>query len=185
MLSTFTMHSTLALLLRVLQAHRQSCTLWAQLPSGASMRRSQEPCQAELVVMEGEVKICLISDLKSGRRLADGRIALDLLAHHEPLTWVIVSEGQASSPSYRASLHPDEPHTMSTEHSREFWSQHPARLHTPPSPSEREALPHRVRQVFLLIDGRRVLPDFVRVLSSSPDQLASILDQLAERGWIR
>ncbi len=183
-----TYHLSLPLLLRVLQAHQQNGMLLAVIPaetitfSGEKSDIIAGSARAELVVVKGMVTSCFIRDLHTGYLVLAGHLAFAVLARYEQLSWIVQPESYSSStpPQHHADMQPG-PHQPD-----ERWSQRLApRLRQPLGADAVETFSHRDRQLLLLVNGARHVPDFCRLLHCSPEQVCSTLDAFEKEGWIR
>jgi hypothetical protein len=173
----------LEMLLLVLQAHQHTGDLWATLPAGTlplpgnSFGKGKIAiiCQAELLVVSGQVHRCLIRDLQRSQIVIEGKPALDLLQQGEELFWVVrptLEDVASPARDYdEGSLTPP----LSQERG---FLRSPPRLLRPLRKRELDALPHRHRHVLLLVNGQRGVEDFCRMLSCSREQLLTVLDEL-------
>jgi hypothetical protein len=172
----------LALLLQILEAHGQTCTLWAEVPPGQLPAYSplHTTCQAEVVVMQGNVHTCLLRERESGQVLQEGRNAFEQLSHCGQLQWSVRPDGAASraTRSSRLSL------TSVSEEGRWVHRPPPQRVE-PLTPRQLETLARKHRQVLLLANGQRDVETLARMTHCSPEQLETILDDLAAWHLIR
>src|SRR5438270_9177404 len=90
----------LDMLLLILQSHQQTCRLRAEVPAGimatATNRlgkgKIQAHCQAELVVVQGQVQSCFIREQLKGQLMFQEQIAFELLQQCGVLRWSILPE---------------------------------------------------------------------------------------------
>lgn len=186
---------TLEMLLRVLNAHRQTCEVRAEVSAaiiaaaeGKSGRGKEHAiCVVELLVEQGQVRSCLVRDRQGGRVLVEGAKALTLSQQCGELFWRVRPKSQLASQRLRLGSEGNHEGTAPPQRStQQDWFQWP-----PPRwvrQIEREqfaALPYKLRQVLLLVDGRRGVAELNRILPSySPDQLVTLLGQLEAWGLI-
>jgi hypothetical protein len=178
----------LDMLLVTLQAHRQTCELFAVVPAGTlpapggrrERAKLQVPCLVELSVREGQVYTCLLRGHESGRVIAQGGAALDLLRSCEALSWSVREPQTSTAP----------PGPVASLDGHLSWSQ---RAGTKPRPArsafgltggQLASLPRKHRQVLLLLNGERGMEELCRILHCEPAQLTAILDDLAARHLI-
>jgi len=186
----------LEMLLAVLQTHQQTCVLWAAIPAGTlpavgtrfGKGKIPIPCQAELVVVQGRVSTCLIRAAQNRQVILEGKSALDCLEHCGELCWMVQPEqpihpshlfGSRSQDGWHAGLSPPSP----TPYER--WAEKPpSRINVRLDSKQVEDLPHRHRQVLLLVNGRRGIADVCRILNCSFEQLTAVLEDLEARHLI-
>ena len=172
----------------MLQAHQQDGTLWAIIPVASTALLDEKSgiiagsARAELVVVRGKVTSCFIRDLHTGYLVLAGHLALAVLDRYEQLSWIVQPESHSSftRPPRSTETHP------APRQPDERWVQQRApRLRQPLEAHAVGALSHHDRQLLLLINGVRHVPDFCRLLHCSPEQVCSMLDALEKEGWIR
>lgn len=166
----------LTLLLQILEGHGQTCQLWAEVPTGqfSIQGTPHTTCQAELVVVQGKVRTCLLRERETRHVLLEGRNAFEQLIRSGQLQWHVRPD-VSSSMLTRSSL--VSPAAVPEEGSRAQRS--PPQRAEPLPPRQVETLERKHRQVLLLADGRRDVKTLARMTHCSTEQLDAILEDLA------
>src|SRR5947209_17949717 len=116
---------TLEMLLRVLNAHRQTCEVRAEVSAaiiaaaeGKSGRgKERAVCVVELLVEQGQVRSCLVRDRQSGGVLAEGAKALTLSQQCGELFWRVLPKSPLASQLLRPDLKGSQGGTVSVQRS--------------------------------------------------------------------
>jgi hypothetical protein len=153
---------------QVMQEHRKTGFLFAELPSGVVGLR--EACRAEIKIMEGTIASCAIVG-NSGRRLA-GKEAAQGLARLGRLRWTFTpQQDTAAQPAVSVpvpgdlSAFPRRYVVYLDQQQMRNWS----RMH---------------RAVFALADGTKSVMKIAEILSTSPDLVEKVLRDLQSIGVI-
>jgi hypothetical protein len=186
---------TLEMLLRVLNAHRQTCEVRAEVSAaiiaaaeGKSGRgKAHAVYVVELLVEQGQVRSCLVRHRQSGGVLVEGAKALSLSQQCGELFWRVRPRSQFTSPLLRPGLEGSHGGAVLVQRSaqQDRFQRSPPRWVRQIEREQFAALPYKLRQVLLLVDGRRGVAELNRILPSySPDQLVTLLGQLEAWGLI-
>ena len=185
----------LEMLLFILRTHQQTCELRAMIPadmlplsmSRSSREKISHPCKAMLIVVQGQVQLCIIRDTQDAQMLFEGKQALARLEHCKELSWVVqpMHTDFAQLPFHRNHHDRGEAVRALQQADQEQWFlRPPPRLVKTLEKREIDDLPHKHRQVLLLVNGQRGISDLCRVLACSPEQLTTIFHDLETRGLI-
>jgi hypothetical protein len=162
---------------QVMHAHHKTGLLYADLPAGAV--GLSEPCQVEIVLQAGVIVSCFFVS-RSGRRIKDEE-APQKLTRLGKLDWTFVPQEDA-----RTEALPITPFTLPE------LAQTPSREHAG-FPQRLRHLKQREmvgwsrlhRMVFALADGTRSIEKIADMLSTSPENVRSVLRDLQFIGVIR
>jgi hypothetical protein len=177
----------LEMLLFVLQSRRQTCRLWAPIPTRimtATMSKLgkgniQTPGLAELLVREGQLQSCLIRDQRSSQTLFAGQMALELLQLCGVLSWYVQPELEAVLPLSPSPTVVNKPDDGPGEEAYP-----PPRQAVHLTQQQIASLPRKHRQVFQLVNGRKGIEELCFLLHCTREQLLDILTDLAAKQLI-
>jgi hypothetical protein len=179
----------LDMLLLVLQSHQQTYRLQAEVPAGvmatATHRLGQGripvPCQAELVVVQGQVQSCFIREQQKGHILFHEQIAFELLQRCGVLRWSMLRESDileqlALSPNIKKN-----PDDGQTEKAQPLYPRRAVYVEQ----EQLATLPRKYRQVLSLVNGQREINELCELLHRSREQIIEILTVLAANRLIK
>jgi hypothetical protein len=179
----------LDMLLLILQSHQQTCRLRAEVPAGimatATHRlgkgKIQAHCQAELVVVQGQVQSCFIRERQKGQLMFQEQVAFELLQQCGVLRWSMLREPDILA-QLALSLNVEEsPDNRQTEKAQPLYPRRAAYLEQ----GQLANLPRKYRQVLNLVNGQREINELCHLLHCSRKQLMEILVDLAANRLIK
>jgi hypothetical protein len=149
-------------MLQILQTHRQTGILYAELPSGAA--GIKESCRAEISVSAGKIVSCRIEG-RSGRSWLVGGEALREVYRLGVLDWQLTLQSETHPPVRETS---------------------PAIARSWPIPQrtaqvdQKQLLswPRMHRKVYALVEGRNTVKKIADILSVSPASVEQVLHDL-------
>jgi len=179
----------LDMLLLVLQSHQQTCRLQTEVPAGiiatATHRlgkgKIHAPCQAELVVVQGQVQSCFIREQQKGQIMFQEQIAFELLQQCGVLRWSMLREPDILAQLALSPNIEENPDDGQTEKAQPLYPRRAVYL-------EQEQLatfPRKYRQVLNLVNGQREINELCQLLHWSREQLMEILADLAANRLIK
>lgn len=185
----------LKMLLFILQTHQQTCELWATIPAGTlpvlaskvSREKVPHPCKVELAVVQGQVHACRIYDAQRLHVMFEGKQALDRLEHCKELSWMVLPQHTHFSrhPFHWSHQEGNEVALLPQHSAQKQWLLcPPPRLAGVLEKRQIEHLPHKHRQVLLLVNGQRGMNDLCRMLTCSPDLLMTVFHDLEAQNLI-
>jgi hypothetical protein len=154
---------------QVMQEHRKTGLLYAEIPSGVVKLR--ESCRVEIKIVTGAIASCAIVGV-SGRRLI-GKDATHELARLGRIRWTFTAQQEATTPSQATSSGPlpGVPATF-------------PRQYTYLSQAQMRTWPRLHRAVFALADGTKSIIKIAEILSVPPDLVEKTLRELQSIGVI-
>lgn len=182
----------LEMLLKVLNANRQTCQIRAEVPLGtllaatgngkASRRREKLVCVIELSLQYGHVASATVHD-NIGQRLAAGDQALLAGRQCGDLSWIV-----RPSHAQHQELSPAQPSLAGSgdrpSAPNVWFGRSPPRLTHSPKQEEIDTLSRKSRQVLLLIDGKRGISEICRIFDCTSHQLMPVFDELITKEFI-
>jgi hypothetical protein len=186
----------LEMLLKVLNANRQTCQIRAEVALGtllvatgngkADRGREKLVCVIEVSLQHGHVVSATIHD-SIGRRLAVGDQALLSVRQCGDLSWIVrpthaphqeLSSAQPFTQSFLAE-------SGERRSAPDVWfGRSPPCLTHRPRQEEIDTLSRKSRQVLLLIDGKRGISEICRIFDCTSDQLTPAFDELIAKKLI-
>lgn len=186
----------LEMLLKVLNANRQTCQIRAEVPLGtllvatgngkAGRGREKLVCVIEVSLQHGHVVSATIHD-SIGQRLAVGDQALLSGRQCGDLSWIVRpthAPHQELSPA-QAFTQPFLTESGERRSAPDVWfGRSPPRLTHRPKQEEIDTLSRKSRQVLLLIDGKRGISEICRIFDCTSGQLTPTFDELIAKKLI-
>jgi hypothetical protein len=154
---------------QVMQEHQKTGTLHADAPSGVAGLR--EPCRIEISIQAGAIVSCTIVG-GSNRRLT-GKKAADALSRLGRLYWTFTSPEEAAPP-VREPSPVLQPVALASIPWRTSFLE----------PQQMHSWSRMHRAAFALADGTRNVAKIAEMLSTSPDVISKILQDLQSLGVI-
>lgn len=138
----------------------------ASLPEGWN-----EPCQVDLIIVQGMLHTCMISTME-GHLLLQQHAAFQMLERLGELEWTLHPSLPTDHHQFPQARSPVGAGAVS-------WKITPAIM-----PAVLETLPHRHKQVLLLLESQRYPEEIARLLGLSLPQVEGILHVLQQRHLI-
>jgi hypothetical protein len=178
----------LDMLLLILQSHQQTCRLQAEVPAGIMATATHRlgkgkihaRCQAELVVVQGQVQSCFIREQQKGQIMFQEQIAFELLLQCGVLRWSMLREPDILA-QLALSLTIEENPDRQTEEEQPLYPRQAVYL----AQEQLATLPRKYRQVLNLVNGQREINELCQLLHCSREQLMEILADLAANHLIK
>jgi hypothetical protein len=159
--------------METIKSLRATMVLRAQLPPLAAF--PQEVAFAQVVFKGGEMHACAITTADQRRLLSSSQEAFALIDGLGVLVWRRVTQPDWDPPgSVQGSASSGQVKALGGTTGRGIPYKRVASLSAAPV----QALPHRHKQVFLLIDGHKDSQQIREVLALTPERVVSVLDEL-------
>jgi hypothetical protein len=171
--NAYTYQLRVSALVETIKSLHTTMTLRAQLPPLSGF--SQEVSFAEVVFKAGELLTCAITTTEGRKRAFSSQEAFALVEGLGVLEWRHVSQpGRHPPGGVQSSPFPEQVKVPGGATGRGI----PYKRVSSPSAAQVQALPHRQKQVFLLIDGHKDCQQIGQVLALPPERVMSVLDAL-------
>lgn len=175
-------------LLLFLGSRRQSGELFTDLKRFPGIAH-KGPCRVHITLIEGKVVACSVQDL-AGRELVGGDSAIRGLERLGQLDWAwsAAKPRPLSAPAQPSAPVQGSPAIPASGNFSNPSALVPRRI-VPLGMINKNALPHKYRQVLLLVDGSRTVVQIANLLSVSPSpsdiqEVITILTDLQLRGLV-